>query len=50
MSTESLRLKPWFHYTDEEKSAVILNAYKKRVLKSEDLSSFINANRMHVWS
>lgn len=28
----SLKLEPWFHYTDEEKSVVILNAYKKRVL------------------
>lgn len=38
---DHLRLRLWFAYTDEEKSLVLLNAYKKRVLKSEDLKSFM---------
>lgn len=47
MAADSLRLKPWFNYTDEERSLVILNAYKKRVLLSEDLKSFLTTNRIH---
>jgi hypothetical protein len=48
--TEQYRLKPWFHYTDEERSYVIFSAYKKRVLKSEDLKSFVVENRILNWS
>lgn len=44
------RLHPWFNFTDEEKSIVLYNAYKKRVLTSEDLGSFITANRLHNWT
>jgi hypothetical protein len=47
---DSLRLKPWFHYTDEERSFVIFQAYKNRILKSEDLTSFMRTNRLLNWS
>lgn len=47
MSTANLRLKPWFHWTDEERSHAIFNAYEKRILKSADLPSFLTANRLN---
>ncbi|KAL4447059.1 hypothetical protein ABPG74_013911 [Tetrahymena malaccensis] len=47
MSTSNLRLKPWFHWTDEERSHAIYNAYQKRILRSEDLPSFLRANRIN---
>lgn len=45
-----LRLAPWFHYTAEEKSFVIYNAYLKRVLKSDDLKKFSIVNRLVNWN
>ena len=50
MSTDNLRLKPWFHWTDEERSHAIFNAYQKRILKSADLPSFLTANRINNFS
>lgn len=47
MSTSGLRLKPWFHWTDEERSHAINSAYEKRILNSADLPAFLTANRLN---
>ena len=50
MDKSDLFLKLWFHYTDEERSYVILNAYKRRILKNEELETFMTCNRVLNWT
>ena len=43
---ENLRLKPWFTLTDEERSYVLYNGYKRRVFKSEEVSDYLRTVRL----
>jgi hypothetical protein len=43
---ENLRLKPWFTLTDEERSFVVYNAYKRRVLKSDEVKDYLREVRI----
>jgi hypothetical protein len=45
--TENLRLKVWFHWTDEERSHAIYNAYSRRILKSHEIKNFLMVNRLN---
>jgi|NOAtaT_7_FD_contig_61_1831954_length_774_multi_6_in_0_out_0_1 hypothetical protein len=53
MSTDSpLLLKPWFHWTDEEKAHAVLEGYHRRVLTSSDIkeSGYLRDIRLHNWT
>ncbi|CAD8074145.1 unnamed protein product [Paramecium primaurelia] len=43
-------LRIWHFYTEEEKSITLLNAYKQRVLFSEDIKSLLLKDRLNTWS
>lgn len=44
--SENGRLKPWFALTDEERSFILLNAYKRRILSSDDIKGYLRQVRI----
>lgn len=42
-----LRLKPWFALTDEERSYIVLEGYRKHVLKPEEVKPIIRNSRLN---
>lgn len=45
--SEGLKLKPWFTLTEEERSYIVYNAYKARVLASDDVKGYLRTTRIH---
>lgn len=50
MARSPLELRIWDHYTEEEKSMTLLNAYKNRVLLTDDVKEFLHKDRVNVWA
>lgn len=41
---------PWEFWTDEEKSLVIQNGYRRLILTSKDIRSYLNTTRAHFYT